>query len=85
MQLSIEIPDFALLTLNSDIKELTNTIKLNSALMLFKNAKFSITQASEFANLSLYEFMQECKKNQISIISYDKQELENELALMSSL
>jgi len=29
--------------------------------------------------------MQECKKNQISIISYDKQKLDNEFALMSSL
>jgi len=42
MQLTLNIPDFAPLTLNKDIAELKQTIKLNSALMLFKNAKFSI-------------------------------------------
>jgi len=61
------------------------TIRLSIALMLFKNAKFSIEQASHFANLSLYDFMNECKKNQIAVISYDKDELENEIKLMSGL
>ncbi len=59
--------------------------KINTALMLFKNGKFSIEQASHFANLSLYDFMNECKKNQIPIISYDDGELENEMKLMSGL
>ena len=65
MQLTLNIPEFALLTLNKDIQELKQTIKLSTALMLFKNSKFSIEQASYFANLSLYDFMEECKKNQI--------------------
>jgi len=85
MQLTLNIPEFALLTLNEDIQELKQTIKLNTALMLFKNSKFSIEQASHFANLSLYDFMDECKKNQISVISYDENELENEMELMSGL
>jgi len=61
------------------------TIRLSIALMLFKNAKFSIEQASHFANLSLYDFMDECKKNQIAVISYDEDVLENEMELMSGL
>jgi len=73
------------LTLNKDIQELMQTIKLNMALMLLKNNKFSIEQASHFANLSLYDFMDECKKNHIPIISYDEDELENEMKLMSGL
>ena len=85
MQLTLNIPDFAPLTLNKDIQELKQTIKLNTALMLFKNAKFSIEQASKFANLSLYDFMDECKKNQIPIISYEEDELANEMKLMSGL
>ena len=85
MQLTLNIPDFAPLTLNKDIAELKQTIKLNSALMLFKNAKFSIEQASRFANLSIYEFMDECKKNRIPIISYDEGELENELKMLENL
>ena len=53
--------------------------------MLFKNGKFSMEQASHFANLFLYDFMDECKKNQIPVISYDEGELENEMKLMSGL
>jgi len=60
-------------------------IKLSTALMLFKKSKFSIEQASKFANLSIYDFMEECSKNQIPIISYDENELENELKLMRNL
>ena len=85
MQLTLNIPDFAPLTLNKDIQELKQTIKLNTALMLFKNSKFSIEQASHFANLSLYDFMTECKKNQIPIISYEENELANEMKLMGGL
>jgi len=61
------------------------TIRLSIALMLFKNAKFSIEQASHFANLSLYDFMDECKKNHIAVISYDADELKNEMRLMSGI
>lgn len=85
MQLTINIPDFAPLTLNEDIKELADTIKLNTALMLYKNHKFSIEQASHFANLSIYDFMQACHKNEIAVISYDEAELEAELKSMSAL
>ena len=85
MQLILNIPDYAPLTLNSDISELKQTIKLSSALMLYKNGKFSIEQASDFANLSIYDFMNECKKNGIPIISYDKEELLNEMELMSGI
>jgi len=85
MQLTLNIPDFAPLTLNKDLAELKQTIKLNSALMLFKNSKFSIEQASRFANLSIYEFMNECKNNRIAVISYEKNELENELKMLDNI
>jgi len=85
MQLTLNIPDFSPLTLNKDLQELKQTIKTSTALMLFKNSKFSIEQASYFANISLYEFMEECKKNQIPIICYDEDELANEMKLMSEL
>jgi len=85
MQLTLNIPDFAPLTLNKDIQELKQTIKLNTALMLFKNSKFSIEQASHFADLSIYDFMAECKKNEIPIISYEENELANEIKLMAEL
>jgi len=85
MQVTLNIPDFAPLTLNNDIPELKKMIKLNTALMLFKNAKFSLEQASNFANISLYDFMAECSKNQIPVISYEVDELESELKSMDNL
>jgi hypothetical protein len=66
MQLTLNIPEFALLTLNKDIQELKQTIKTSTALMLFKNGKFSIEQASHFAPIPLM----------------DESELENEMKLM---
>ncbi len=85
MKITINIPEFAPLVLNKDLQELKDLIKLNSALMLYKNGKFSIEQAARFANLSIYDFMKECNKNQIPVIHYEKEELENELKLMDSL
>jgi len=85
MQVTLNIPDFVPLTLNKDMQELKQTIKLNTALMLFKSHKFSIEQSSHFANLSLCAFMEECKQNDIPTISYEKSELEDELKLMSEL
>jgi len=38
MQLSLKIPDFTPLALNESVNELSKTIKLNTALMLFKNS-----------------------------------------------
>ena len=85
MQVTINIPDFAPFALNNDMQELKQTIKLNSALMLFKNAKLSIEQASSFAGLDMYDFMAECSKNNIPVISYEEDELENELHMMKTL
>ncbi len=62
MQVAIDIPDFVLMSLNKDIHELSDSIKLNAALMFYKNGQFSIEQASSFANLEIYEFIKACKK-----------------------
>ncbi len=72
MKITINIPEFAPLVLNKDLQELKDIIKLNSALMLYKNGKFFIEQAAHFANLSIYDFMKECSKNQIPVIHYEK-------------
>jgi len=85
MKLTLNIPDFTPLVLNKDMQELKQIIKLNTALMLFKNSKLSIEQASHFANLSIYDFMAECKENKIPIISYQEDELANEMKLMAKL
>jgi len=85
MQLMLNIPDFTPLALNIDMHELKQTIKTNTALMLYQKHKFSLEQASHFANLSLYDFMEECRKNRIPVISYHKDELAEEMQALSTL
>ena len=78
---NIKIEKFRLLdNIEINLENIITTV----ALMFFKNGKFSIEQASHFANLSLYDFMDECKRNQIPVISYDEGELESEMKLMNS-
>ena len=67
------------------VNKVKQFIKTKIALMLFKSNKFSIEQASQFSNLSLYSFMEECKKNKIPIINYDEDELANEMKLISGI
>ena len=85
MQITLNIPNFTPFILNKDLQELKKIIKLNSALMLYKNGKLSIEQASEFADMPIYDFMDECSKNNIAVISYDEKELLNELQIMKSV
>ena len=83
MQLTLNIPDFTPFALNENLSEIVDIIKLNTSLMLFKNHKLSIEQASAFSNLCIYDFIKKCKSNQISVIDYSKDELKNELNLLN--
>ena len=85
MQMTLNIPDFTPLALNIDIAELQQTIKQSTALMLYKKGKFSIEQASAFAGMSLYDFMEACAKNEIPVIQYQPDELASEMRMMSRL
>ena len=85
MQVTLTIPDFAPMALNSDIQELKETIKQDTALMLYKQGKLSFEQACSFADLDAYAFMKACARNGIAVIRYDRSELENELASMRDL
>ncbi len=85
MQVTLTIPDFAPMTLNSDIRELQETIKQDAALMLYKQGKLSFEQACSFADLDAYAFMRACARNGIAVIRYNQEELENELALLRDI
>ena len=80
--IDIEIPKDILLSLNENTDELTKKMKLYTALILFKEHKLTIGKAAEFSDLSLYNFMMEAGKHNIDIITYDENELENELEIL---
>jgi len=85
MQVALNIPEFVPVSLNQSVEELGDSIKLNAALIFFKNGKFSLEQAAKFSNLDIYDFIKECKKNQISVVNYTEEELKEELALLDSI
>lgn len=77
MQVSIELPS-SFVAFES-IAQIQQDMKLSYALMLFKMSKVSIAKAADLAGLSLYAFMSECKKHQISVMD-ENIDLSSELA-----
>ena len=73
MNLTITIPDSYKLYFNN--KDIEKEIKENNALMLYKQEKISIEKASELAEINIYDFMLECKINQIPVIDYTEEEI----------
>jgi predicted HTH domain antitoxin len=76
MQVSIDLPDvyFSFYDKPTLVKEL----QLSLALILFKQSKVSITKAANIAGMDLYEFMKECKKNEIPVINISVEEQNEE-------
>ena len=47
-------------------------------MMLVKQGKISVSKGAEFAEMSIYDFLKECKENDIPVIDYSKEELKQE-------
>ncbi len=77
MQIAIELPnDFVKL---QSIQEIEREIRLSYALWLFKNGKITISKAAKLANVDIYNFISECKRNEVPIINITKEELLEEM------
>ena len=83
MELTLEVPD-TLLGLFKNKGFMVNAFKLNNALILYKRGDISIGRAAELSNLDIYEFMHECKKNDIPVIDYSKEELVRDINVACS-
>lgn len=82
-EIVINLPnDFVVL---QPIKEIEQNMRLSYALWLFKNAKVTLSKAAELATLDIYDFLAECKKNEVPVINVSKEELLDELASMNTL
>jgi predicted HTH domain antitoxin len=81
MQISIDLPnDFVVLQSTKDIE---HDMRLSYALWLFKNARITLSKAAELASMDIYDFISECKKNEVSVIDISKTDLLEELADMN--
>lgn len=82
MQVSVELSDVYFSFY--DKSDLAKEIQLSLALILFKQGKVSINKASSIAGLDLYEFMRECKRNEIPVINISGEDLAEELNSLKS-
>ena len=81
INLNIQIPGHFLLSLNKNAEELSSEMRLYAAMQFFKSHKLTLKQATEFAGLRLFQFINELDRHEIDIIDYDPEELEKELEL----
>lgn len=76
----LTIPDEIVQTSRMSIEELITEI----ALMLFQKEKITLGQASQFANMSQFQFQHILASRQIPI-HYDENELKNDLKTLKEL
>jgi hypothetical protein len=67
MQITIDIPDHYLI--NQNLPQITQQLKLWTALLLFQSGQLSRGAACEWANVDIYTFLAACRDHQISVIS----------------
>ena len=80
MQITLNFPnDFV--TLQSSV-EIEQDVRLSYALWLFKNSKVTLAKAAELAELTIYDFINVCQKNDVAVIDMSKEELLEDLADM---
>lgn len=77
MQVSVELSDVYFSFYDKSV--LAREMQLSLALILFKQGKVSISKAANIAGLDLYEFMRECKRNEIPVINISGEDLAEEL------
>jgi predicted HTH domain antitoxin len=76
MNITIDLPEsYKLYFGDADIE---HELKKNSALILYKQGKISLSKASELSDMNIYDFIYECKKNQIPVIEYSSEEIDRE-------
>ncbi len=82
MQIAIDLPnDFVEL---QAIPEIQQEMRVAYALWLYQKQRITLVKAAELAGVDLYEFMNICKTNRISVIDISRDELLEELAEFSN-
>lgn len=82
MQLALEVPDQYLL--DASAEELAQRFRLYAALMMFRAGQISAGAACELAAIDRYTFLKECRQHGISTHRSSPDELEAEVAWLSS-
>jgi predicted HTH domain antitoxin len=78
MQIAIDLPnDFVAFQTEPTVRR---EIATSYALWLYQRGRVTLGKAAELAGLDMYEFMQVCKDNLISVIDISRNDLVEELS-----
>lgn len=77
MQITLQIPD--VFFLSQTPKEISDQIKLYTALMMYQSEQISAGAACEMAGIDRFTFLKACKKYRVPVIQYDAEEIVQEL------
>jgi len=78
MEIAIDLPnDFVAF---QAVPEIRQEVRNSYALWLYQKERVTLVKAAELAGVSLYDFMNICKANQVPVISITREELLEELA-----
>jgi predicted HTH domain antitoxin len=82
MQIAVNLPnDFVNF---QSVAEIEKDMRLSYSLWLFKHARVTLSKAAELAGMDIYDFMANCKINEVPVIDISKEELLEELAEIHS-
>ena len=84
MKIVLELPEEVIKTLNIPKNELSSELRIQLALYLYEKGKLSFGKARELAGLSVWEFMDRLKENQIPL-KYDIIDFEEDLETIKEL
>ena len=84
MKITIEFPEEVVKILNVPKDELSSELKVQIALYFYEKGKLSFGKARQLSGLSVWEFMERLKDNQIPI-RYDIEELKEDIETIKKL
>ena len=84
MKITLELPEEVIKTLNILKNELSSELRIQLARYLYEKGKLSFGKARELAGLSVWEFMDRLKENQIPL-KYDIIDFEEDLETIKEL
>ena len=80
IELTVQIPEDILYTLNETKKEFTRKMKLYAAGELYRLGKLSMGKAAELAGMNKVDFLFELGRYDIPAINYDEDDFGEEIA-----
>lgn len=80
IELTVQVPEDVLYTLNETKKEFTRKMKLYAAVELYRLQKLSMGKAAELAGMNKVDFLFELGRCGIPAINYDEDDFAEEIA-----